>query len=191
LFASIVSPVDLVGPVVVSQWDLIAISTAFILIAALWFFLRHTREGKSLIAVSDEPDLAEMYGISKDRAYAVAMAAAAALLTAGVYLIGTQSAMYPATPMNQYLIFAVIATIMGGIGNVFAAGIAAVALALLQSFSILVIASKWQVLLLYIIIFVVIVVFPQGVVVTFRKRGPARGAGSLVPQVDESREKPT
>lgn len=191
LFASIVSPVSLVGPIVVSQWDLIAISTAFVLVAGLWFFLRHTRDGKALIAVSDEPDLAEMYGISKDRAYAVAMAAAAVLLTAGMYLIGTKSSMYPATPMNQYLIFAVIATLMGGIGNVFAAGIAAVALAMLQSFSILVIASKWQVLLLYVIIFVVIVIFPKGVVVKFSKRGPSRDAGSLVPQVDKTREKPT
>lgn len=188
LFPSIVSPVSLVGPIVVSQWDMIALSTAFILVAALWFFLRHTREGKALIAVSDEPDLAEMYGISKDRAYAVAMAVAAILLTAGMYLMGTKSAMYPATPMNQYLILAVIATIMGGIGNVFAAGVAAVALALLQSFSILFIASKWQILLLYILIFVVIVIFPQGVVLKFRKRGPERAAGTLVPAVDEGRE---
>jgi branched-subunit amino acid ABC-type transport system permease component len=188
LFGSIVSPVSFVGPIVVSQWDLIALATAGILIASLWLFLGHTREGKALIAVSDEPDLAEMYGISKDRAYAVAMAVAAVLLTAGMYLMGTKSAMYPATPMNQYLILAVIATLMGGIGNVFAAGVAAVGLALLQSFSILVIASKWQVLLLYILIFVVIVIFPQGVVLKFRKRGPARAAGSLVPAVDDARE---
>jgi branched-subunit amino acid ABC-type transport system permease component len=188
LFGSIVSPVSFVGPIVVSQWDLIALATAGILIAFLWLFLGHTREGKALIAVSDEPDLAEMYGISKDRAYAVAMAVAAVLLTAGMYLMGTKSAMYPATPMNQYLILAVIATLMGGIGNVFAAGVAAVGLALLQSFSILVIASKWQVLLLYILIFVVIVIFPQGVVLKFRKHGPARAAGSLVPAVDDARE---
>ena len=101
LFPSIVSPVNFVGPIVVSQWDLIALSTAFLTVASLWIFLRHTREGKSLMAVWDEPDLAEMYGISKDRAYAVAMAAAAVLLTAGMYLMGTKSAMYPATPMKS------------------------------------------------------------------------------------------
>ena len=54
LFPSIVSPVNFVGPIVVSQWDLIRMSTAFLTVASLWIFLRHTREGKSLwvIAVS-------------------------------------------------------------------------------------------------------------------------------------------
>lgn len=188
LFPSIMSPVSLVGPIVVSRWDLIALATAAVLIVALWFFLRHTREGKGLIAVSDEPDLAEMYGISKDRAYIVAMTAAAVMVTAGMYLVGTKSPMYPATPMNQYLIFAVIATIMGGIGNVFAAGIAAVAVALLQSFSVLVIASKWQILLLYILIFVVILLFPQGVVLKIWRRGPTRTAGVLTPVPGPVRE---
>lgn len=191
LFPSIVSPVMLVGPIVVSHWDLIALGTAIVLVAALWVFLRHTREGKALIAVADEPDLAEMYGLSKDRAYAVAIALAAVLMTAGMYLMGTKSAMFPSTPMNQYLILAVVATIMGGIGNVFAAGVAAFALALLQSFSILFIASKWQILLLYILIFVVILIFPKGVVLKLRKQGPARTAGALVPAADEVRENGT
>jgi branched-subunit amino acid ABC-type transport system permease component len=180
LFPSIISPVRLVGPVVVSDWDITAIATAASLALLLWLFLCRTREGKALIAVSDEPDLAEMYGMDKDRAYLVAMALAAILMSAGMYLIGTRAAMFPATPMNQFLIFAVIATIIGGIGNVFAAGVAGVALAMLQSFSILFIASKWQILLLYILIFVVILLFPQGVVLKWR-RGPARKAGALAP----------
>lgn len=182
LFASIMSPVMLVGPIVISHWDLIAMATAIALVAGLWLFLRYTREGKALIAVSDEPELAEMYGISKQRAYMVAMALAAVLVTAGMYLMGTKTPMYPATPMNQYLILAVIATILGGIGNVFAAGIAALVLALVQSFSVLVIPSTWQVLLLYVLILVVIVVFPRGVVLKLPRRGPARAAGALASQ---------
>lgn len=182
LFASIMSPVMLVGPIVVSHWDLIAMATAGTLAVALWLFLRKTNEGKALIAVSDEPDLAEMYGISKQRAYLVSMALAAILLTAGMYLMGTKTSMYPATPMNQYLILAIIATILGGIGNVFAAGVAAIALALIQSFSILVIPSTWQVLLLYVLIFVVIIMFPRGVVLYLPKKGPARDAGVLTPR---------
>lgn len=179
LFSSIMSPVILVGPIVVSYWDLIAIATASLLMMSLWIFLYKTSEGKALIAVADEPDLAEMYGISKKRAYIVSMSVAAVLLTAGMYLIGSKTPMYPATPMNQYLILAVIATILGGIGNVFAAGIAAIILALIQSFSILIIPSTWQVLLLYALIFVVIVVFPRGVVIPSFKRGPARVAGAI------------
>ncbi|MCU0818268.1 MAG: branched-chain amino acid ABC transporter permease [Beijerinckiaceae bacterium] len=184
LFPSIIAPVRFVGPVVVSDWDLIALSLTVTLVGALWLFLRKTREGKALIAVSDEPDLAEMYGMNKDRAYLVSMALAAILMSAGMYLIGTKAAIFPSTPLSQFMIFAVIATIIGGIGNIFAAGIAGIFLALLQSYSILVIASKWQILLLYILIFVVIILFPQGVKLKLGKRGPARKAGQLPPADD-------
>lgn len=188
LFKSIMSPVRLVGPIVVSDWDITALFVTTTLIAALWLFLHKTREGKALIAVSDEPELAEMYGMSRNRAYAVAIAVAAVLLTAGMYLIGTKASMYPSSPMNQFLILAVIATILGGIGNVFAAAAAGVALALLQSFSILVIPSKWQILLLYALIFVAILLFPKGVTFTLRRRGPSRAAGKLAPVAKDAKE---
>jgi branched-chain amino acid transport system permease protein len=179
LFASIVWPVMLVGPVVVSHWDMIALTLTVALFAGLYVFVRKTREGKAMIAVSDEPDLAEMYGMSRDRAYGVAMLLAAVMMAAGMFLIGTRAAMYPATPLNQFLIYAVIATILAGIGNIFRAALAAVGLALLQSFSVLFIASKWQILMLYVLIFVVIIVFPRGVTLNLRRRGPMREAAAL------------
>lgn len=179
LFPSIVWPVMSVGLVVVSHWDIAALSVTFALIASLYFFVRMTREGKAMVAVSDEPDLAEMYGMSRDRAYGVAMLLAAVLMAAGMFLIGTRAAMYPSTSLNQFLIFGVIATILAGIGNVFRAAFAAVLLSLLQAFSILVIASKWQILMLYVMIFVVIIVFPRGVTLNLRRRGPLREAAAL------------
>ncbi|MEI6026994.1 MAG: branched-chain amino acid ABC transporter permease [Betaproteobacteria bacterium] len=179
LFASIVWPVMLVGPVVVSHWDMIALTVTLALFAGLYVFVRKTREGKAMIAVSDEPDLAEMYGMSRDRAYGVAMLLAAVMMAAGMFLIGARAAMYPATPLNQFLIYAVIATILAGIGNIFRAALAAVGLALLQSFSVLFIASKWQILMLYVLIFVVIIVFPRGVTLNLRRRGPMREAAAL------------
>jgi branched-chain amino acid transport system permease protein len=63
----------------------------------------------------------------------------------------------------ELIITAVIGTLLGGIGRVFAAAAAAVFLGLLQSFSILIIDSRWQNLLLYGVLFITIVVFPRGV----------------------------
>lgn len=109
--------------------------------------------------------LAEIYGISSSRAYAIAMTIAAILVVAGMFLVGTRAPMYPATPLNQFLVLAVVATIMAGLGKVFAAGVVAVALGLLQSFSILVISSTWQILLVYALIFITILLFPKGIVI--------------------------
>ena len=163
LFRSILSPVTIVGPVIASRWDATALATAALLTGGLWFLLRRTAEGKRLVAVADNPDLAELYGINTARAYATSMAAAGVLVTAGMYLIGTKAPVVPSAPMNQFLIPAVIATIIAGLGNVFAAGFAAVCLSLIQAFSIIVISSRWQVMINYGLILVVILLFPSGV----------------------------
>ena len=92
------------------------------------------------------------------------MILASVLIVAGMYLVGTRLPMYPAAPLNQFIILAVIATILAGIGNVFAAGFAAIVLSLIQSFSILFISSTWQVLIIYGLIFIIILLFPKGVV---------------------------
>ena len=68
----------------------------------------------------------------------------------------------PNSPM-ELILAAVIGTLLGGIGRVFAAAMASVFVALLQSFSILVIASRWQNLLLYGFLFGAILLFPKGV----------------------------
>lgn len=163
LHTSVMSQVFLVGPIVVSYWDLRAICIAIALTLALAAFLRFTKDGQFLSAVADNPDLAQFYGIGLSRAYSISMTIAALFVVGGMYLAGTRLPMYPATPLNQFLVLSVIATILAGIGNVFAAGAAAIVLGLIQTFSILVISSTWQILIVYALIFVTILLFPSGV----------------------------
>ncbi len=177
LYPSLLWPVDLYGGIAISHWDLMAIAVTAVLMLILYLFIHHTRYGQYLIAVADNENLAEIYGISRKRAYGVSISIAAVLVTAGMYLFGTKAALFPSTPLQHLLIFAVIATILAGIGNVFRAGIAAIALSLIQAFSILVIASKWQALLAYILIFVVIIFFPRGFSLPRKLSGLVRPSG--------------
>jgi branched-subunit amino acid ABC-type transport system permease component len=162
IYPSVMSPVRIIGGVAVSDWDLTAICTTAVLLVALNLVLRFTRDGQFMIAVADNAKLAEIYGISATRAYMLSGAIAAVLLTAGIYLYGTRGGVTPDLPLSLVLT-AVIGTLMGGLGRVFAAGLAAVLLALLQSFSILVIPSKWQALLLYGVLFGALILFPRGI----------------------------
>lgn len=176
LFPTIISPVRLVGEVVVSNWDLTALGLTACVVAALWWFMRFSREGQFLVAVAGNDELAELYGVSKKRAFMVAIGIAAVLATLGMYLYGTKAAPLPNTPLHL-MVFAVIATILGGIGSVFGAAAAAVALGLIQVFSTLVIPSKWQAFLIYAFIFVVIILFPEGFRVPGKRRIAVRAAG--------------
>ena len=146
------------SPTGISSRSLVAAA----LILALWLFLRFTRQGQYLIAVANNADLAEVYGISKSRCYQLTMAIAGVLVVGATYLAGTKLAFFPELPVHL-MVFSVAATILGGIGNVFAAGIAAVFISVLQQASVLVIEARWQPLIVFGILFAVILFFPKGV----------------------------
>ena len=68
------------------------------------------------------------------------------------------------------MLFSVAATILGGIGNIWGAAIAAVLLGVVQNSSILFIPSAWQGFLLYAFLFFAIVLFPNGIRLPERNR---------------------
>lgn len=162
MFANMMSPTTLVGDVVVSVWDFRSILIAAALTIGLFLFLRFTRAGQYMIAVADNADLAEVYGISKSESYALAMVIATLFITAAMYLFGSKLAVYPELTLHM-MIFAVVATILGGIDRVFAAAVAALGISLLQQLSVLVMDSRWQPLIVFSILFIAIVFFPRGI----------------------------
>jgi branched-subunit amino acid ABC-type transport system permease component len=162
LYKSIMSPVRIIGGIAVSNWDLQALATAAVMVGLVYLFLRATKEGQFLVAVSDNAKLAELYGISARRAYRVTAVIAGILICAAMYLTGSRGGVTPNSSFELVLV-ATIATLLGGMGRVFMGALAAVILALIQSFSVLVISSRWQNLLLYGFLFVTITLFPRGI----------------------------
>lgn len=162
LAATLMSQSTLVGGIVISRWDISALCIAAIAMAALYVLLKRTHHGKFMVAVADNPHLSRLYGIDVRRVYALTFVVASVLVVAAMYLFGTRASMNPNTPLEMML-FAVIAALLGGMGNVFGAAGAALFLALLRSFSILVIPSAWQGVILYALLFVTILFFPNGV----------------------------
>jgi branched-subunit amino acid ABC-type transport system permease component len=161
IFASMFWPVRLVAEVAVSAWDVPAIGMTILVLFGLWAFLQYTRYGQFMIAVADNADLAELYGIRKDRVLMVSMLIAGGIVGVGMFLYGTRAQVQPAAA-TELMLFAVAATILGGIGNIWGAALAAVILGIVQNGSILFIPSAWQGFLLYAFLFLAIVLFPSG-----------------------------
>lgn len=161
IFASMFWPVTLVADVAVSAWDVPAIAVTVGVLGSLWAFLRYTRYGQFMIAVADNADLAELYGIRKDRVLMVSMLVAGGIVGIGMFLYGTRAQVQPSAA-TELMLFAVAATVLGGIGNLWGAALAAVVLGVVQNSSILFIPSAWQGFLLYAFLFFAIVLFPSG-----------------------------
>jgi branched-chain amino acid transport system permease protein len=169
IFPTIFWPVTLVGEIAVSGWDIPAMAATVVALAAFFAFMRFTRIGQFMIGVADNPDLAELYGINKRQIFLAAMLIAGAFVGLGMFLYGTRAQVLPQTGLSLML-FAIAATIIGGIGNIAGAAIAAVILGIIQNASILFISSEWQGFLLYIFLFLAIVFFPNGLRLP-RRRG--------------------
>ena len=181
VFPVIFWPVTLIGNIAISAWDLPAIGATVGALALLFVFMRFTRVGAFMTGVADNPDLAELYGINKRRIFLVAMLIAGAFSALGMFLYGMRAQVLPQTGLSLML-FAVAATIMGGIGNVAGAAIAAVILGVIQNASILVITSEWQGFLLYVFLFLAIVFFPNGLRLPQRRGRFATPAREILPE---------
>lgn len=169
IFPTIFWPVTIVGEIAVSGWDIPAMAATVGALAVFFAFMRFTRIGQFMIGVADNPDLAELYGINKRQIFLAAMLIAGAFVGLGMFLYGTRAQVLPQTGLSLML-FAIAATIIGGIGNIAGAATAAVILGIIQNASILFISSEWQGFLLYIFLFLAIVFFPNGLRLP-RRRG--------------------
>ena len=82
LTQSIMSGVMIINGIVISYWDLQALTVTLVLLVLLHQFIGRTRDGQFMAAVADNPELSRFYGINVKRAYVITFAIAAVLITA-------------------------------------------------------------------------------------------------------------
>ena len=89
--------------------------------------MRFTRLGQFMVGVADNAGLAELYGINKRQVFVTTMLIAGVFVAVGMFLYGMRAQVLPQTSVSLML-FAVAATIIGGIGSIPGAAVAAVIL---------------------------------------------------------------
>ncbi len=94
----------------------VTVVTAAVCVAALFWFLKRTRTGKSMRAFSDNEDLALLSGINPDRVVAVTWIIAAALAVIAGTLYGLDKSFRPFVYF-QLLLPIAAASVVGGLGN--------------------------------------------------------------------------
>ncbi|MBU26360.1 MAG: branched-chain amino acid ABC transporter permease [Gammaproteobacteria bacterium] len=123
----------------------VTIVTALIIVIAMFWFLNHTRTGKSMRAYSDNEDLALLSGIDPNRVVMVTWIIVAALATVGGTLYGLDKSFKPFVYMQLLLpIFA--SAIVGGVGN----PLGAIAGGYVIAFSELILTFAYKKVVLYL-----------------------------------------
>jgi branched-chain amino acid transport system permease protein len=149
------------GPAVVAQVKLIAGGLAMLLIGASWWLLHRTLTGRAIRAMGQDRDAALTLGIDARRLAAVTFGLGIALAGAAGVLIGMVFPFNPSTQV-QWLAWAFLVVILGGLGSVAHTLLAGVVVGLIQTALAAFLPFDYVYLLLYVLLAVILIVRREG-----------------------------
>jgi branched-chain amino acid transport system permease protein len=153
----------LVAGVHLTSEQLTVIGVSFLLMILLRFFIRNTRTGKAMRAVSFNLDAAKLMGISTDRIIATTFALGSALAAAGGVLIGMQIPKIDPLMGILYGLKAFVAAVLGGIGNVPGAVLGGLLIGTSEVLVVGYLSSTYRDAIAFGILILVLILRPQGI----------------------------
>lgn len=142
-------------------------ATALGAMLAVYVILRHTALGRAMRAVSDNPSLAAVRGIDRERIVRWMWVIAAVLTGFAGVLAGLDRAIDPLLGWN-YVVTVFAAAILGGLGNPFGAVLGALTLGVVEETSTLVIPPNYRQVVSFCAIAFLLILRPQGLLGTVR-----------------------
>jgi branched-chain amino acid transport system permease protein len=128
--------VTVIGPERIPNGDFVALGAGLAVLGALTWFLRGTRYGIIIRAGAENRDMVRALGIDVGRAFTVVFAVGGAAAGFGGLLnsVVFGSGLIDPLQGDRLLIFAFIVVVVGGLGSINGAAIAAVVVGLVQSY---------------------------------------------------------
>ncbi|WP_312718063.1 branched-chain amino acid ABC transporter permease [Mobilicoccus sp.] len=128
----------------------------------LWYFITHTKSGRAMQAVSQDPDTARLMGIDVDRIIVIAFAIGAALAAVAGVAQGLQNNNIDFRMGFMAGLKAFTAAVLGGIGNVPGAIVGGLTLGVVEAFAAMYVGSSWKDIVAFSLLILVLVFRPQG-----------------------------
>ena len=151
------------GPVSVTNVQLIILGVSIFLMLALQFIVQKTKMGKAMRAVSVDSDAAQLMGINVNRTISFTFALGSALAGAGGVLIGLYyNSVDPLMGMVPG-IKAFVAAVLGGIGIIPGAAVGGFMIGLLETFSVSIGLASYKDAVVYAVLIIILLVRPAGI----------------------------
>jgi branched-chain amino acid transport system permease protein len=140
----------------------IAFGVACLVIFTLLLFLRSTETGRAIRAVSQDRETAQILGVDVDKIFVIVFGISATLAAVGGSLMGIIYSFYPALHWSWLgVVFSVV--VLGGLGQVGGAIIAALIIGIAETLAAYYIGSAWGPFIAFAILIITLVQRPQGI----------------------------
>lgn len=164
-FKSIVTMKPLVlfdGGLTVTGEVIVTIVACIVIMIGLTMFTSKTKMGKSMRAVSEDRDAAQLMGINVNRTISITFAIGSALAAiAGVLLCSTVPTLMPTTG-SMPGIRAFTAAVFGGIGSIPGAMLGGILLGIIETFSKAYLSTQFSDAIVFLVLIVILLVKPAG-----------------------------
>lgn len=149
------------GPITFTTIDLITVLSAWSALAMVFFILARTKAGMMIRAVSSNPEKALFIGIDSRKIFVLVFGIGSLLVGLASFLATLDK---PANPHMgiQALLIAFITVFLGGVGNLRGTVIGGLILGIAESLVILVLPTQYKMIVTFFILFLVILVKPEG-----------------------------
>ena len=149
------------GPVLVMPDQILVFAVTLVVLAGLWLFLQRSRHGIAMRCVAENPSLAQVAGIDTAATVRMTWIVSAALAALAGVLYGVTVQVRPEMGISLLLpLFT--AAILGGVGSVPGAVLAAFLISLAENILSLVMPGSYKPLVPFVLLLLVLYVRPQG-----------------------------
>lgn len=151
------------GPISISNIQLLILGISIFLMVALQFIVQKTKMGKAMRAVSVDSDAAQLMGINVNRTISFTFALGSALAgAAGVLIALYYNSLEPLMGMTPG-IKSFVAAVLGGIGIIPGAALGGFVIGLLETFATVLGLSDFRDAIVYAILIVILLIRPAGI----------------------------
>lgn len=126
------------------------------------FLLTRTKLGRAMRAIADDPALADVRGVNRNRTIDWTWAISGALTALAGILIALDGTVEPLMGAN-YVVSVFAAVIVGGIGNPFGAVAGAILIGLIEETSALAVSTTYRQGVSFVVLVLVLFLRPQGI----------------------------
>jgi branched-chain amino acid transport system permease protein len=153
----------IIGGIYVTSIQVVIIAIVLVINSFLAVFFLKTEAGLSIRALGEDPELAEVFGMSRKKIAYLIFAIGSGLAAIGATLnaldIGT---IEPGIGMEALLV-CFVALVVGGMENIPGAAVGGFIVGMINNLSIWKFEARWQQIIVFLVLVVVLLVKPEGI----------------------------
>lgn len=147
---------------IITQTQLVILLAGFVVMISLILLFKFTLFGKAIHAISNDEEVAKIIGINTDKIIGYVFFIGSAIAGLAGILVGFDTGIQPTMGMGL-LLKGIIASIIGGVGNIYGGVVGAFLLGFVENFGIWKISGEWKDAIAFVVLILFLLFRPQGI----------------------------